>query len=152
MADLWRIRRVHFSRGLKWIRPGSARTQPRTQKSTADPPRIRHRYAAEPWTKSPPKKLKKSASPPNESESVRRGLFLVLADYFGGQESDSPLRIRRGSAGSSKTDCQSTQKVHRKKPIFKTCKWTSGGLRQCGLRSADLVHQFRSPRRTFKLF
>ena len=82
VADLWRIRRVHFSRGLKWIRPGSARTQPRTQKSTADPPRIRHRYAAEPWTKSPPKKLKKSASPPNESESVRRGLFFGFGGLF----------------------------------------------------------------------
>ena len=40
------------------------------------------------------KKLKKSASQPKESESVCCRLFSFLADYFGGQESDSPKRIR----------------------------------------------------------
>ena len=49
-ADLWRIRRVYYSRGLERTCCGLHRSPPQTQKSAADSLRIRHMYAAELWT------------------------------------------------------------------------------------------------------
>ena len=103
-ADLWRIRRVYFSRELQRTCCGLQKSPPRTQKSAADSRRIRHRYAAEQWTFWSRKKPKKSASPPNESESVRRGLFFDFGGLF------CPPRIRCGFAA----DFWSAQKIHPK--------------------------------------
>ena len=148
-ADLWRIRRVYFSRELQRTCCGLQKSPPRTQKSAADSRRIRHRYAAEQWTFWSRKKPKKSASPPNESESVRRGLFFRFwrtifsaADYF----------VRPGSAADSLRIFgplkKSAQKIlpimvrlksPLKKSILKICRRTSSGLRQGGQTSTDEV-------------
>ena len=105
-ADLWRIRRVYFSRELQRTCCGLQKSPPRTQKSAADSRRIRHRYAAEQWTFWSRKKPKKSASPPNESESVRRGLFFDFGGLFFPPRTilsaPDPLRIRCGFSVRSK--------------------------------------------------
>ena len=57
-------------------------------------------YAAERWNFWPRKKPKKSASPPNESESVRHGLFFRFWRTI--LSATDPLRIRCGFLVRSK--------------------------------------------------
>ena len=91
VADLWRIRQVDSFRGLKWIRCGLRRSPPRTQKSAADPLRIRLKYAAERrtfWS------WKKVGVRHFWRTSVRRGVVSARPRIRRG----FALKVRRGSA------------------------------------------------------
>ena len=144
-ADLWRIRRVYFSRELQRTCCGLQKSPPRTQKSAANSRRICLWYTAEQWTFWSRKKPKKSASPPNESESVRRGLFFDFGGLFSPPRTilsaPDPLRI----FGPLKKSAQKILpimvrlKSPLKKSILKICRRTSSGLRQGGQTSTDEV-------------
>ena len=91
-ADLWWICRVYFLRRLKRTCCGLRKSPLQTQKSAADLPQIRHKYAAEWWTfwswinrKSPPVRLKKSTpkiAPLNCSWTLLQCSILCLKISF----------------------------------------------------------------------
>ena len=149
LVDLWRIHQELYSRRLKQTYSELRQSPPRTQKSAADSLWIRYKYAGEGWTFWSQKKAEKSASPPKESESVRRGLFFnfwrtILVDI-------SPIVRREFAADSLRIFGplkKSTRKIPPimvrlksplKKSILKICRRTSSGLRQGGQTSINEV-------------